>query len=167
VAELDEIFTDSKQAATMEDLNKMRYLEMCLKEALRLYPSVPFISRLLNEEVQMTNYLIPSGTTCHVHIFDLHRDSSIYPAPDDFIPERFNQENSAKRHPFAYIPFSAGPRNCIGQRFALYELKSVISTILRNFRLEPVTKPHQIVFSADLVLRCRDPIKVKILNRIS
>lgn len=60
------------------------------------------------------NYEIPAKTTCTIHIFDLHRRSDLYPNPLVFNPERFSYENSIGRHPFAYIPFSAGPRNCIG-----------------------------------------------------
>ena len=62
-------------------------------------------------------YIIPKGTSCNIHIFDMHRDPKIYPNPLKFDPDRFLAENCAKRHRFAYIPFSAGPRNCIGNIF--------------------------------------------------
>lgn len=63
-----------------------------------------------------TGYFIPKGTILQLHIFDLHRDPRIYPDPIKFDPDRFLPENYNNRHPFAYLPFSAGPRNCIGKQ---------------------------------------------------
>ncbi|XP_077295540.1 cytochrome P450 4C1-like [Arctopsyche grandis] len=163
--EINEILGESNAQVTIDDLNKMRYLERCIKEALRLYPSVPFIGREILEDLQLRDYVVPAGTSCNIHIFDLHRDPVIYPNPEKFDPDRFLPENSAKRHPFAYVPFSAGPRNCIGQKFAILEEKAVISAILRNFKLEPVTRPNDIIFSLDIVLRSRDPVKVKFVSK--
>lgn len=97
------------------DTQKVPYLERCIKEGLRLYPSVPMISRSAGcDYVTSSGYKIPSGTTLHIHIFDLHRKPDIYPDPERFDPDRFLKENCVDRHPFAYLPFSAGPRNCIG-----------------------------------------------------
>ena len=116
--ELRDIFgEDTERAATSGDLANMKYLEMCLKESLRLYQSVPIITRTIGEDVVIEDKLIPAGTNCIMGPCLLHRDPSIYPDPDAFIPERFLPENCAKRHPYAYLPFSAGPRNCIGQKY--------------------------------------------------
>ncbi|KAK8397248.1 hypothetical protein O3P69_004746 [Scylla paramamosain] len=112
--ELDSIFKGSDRAATVEDLRSMRYTENCIKEALRLFPSVPYIGRVLKEDVTIDGYLIPKDTTIFIFNYALHRDASEFPDPEKFDPDRFLPENSANRHPFSYIPFSAGPRNCIG-----------------------------------------------------
>ncbi|XP_072937009.1 uncharacterized protein [Epargyreus clarus] len=165
VAELQEIFGDTKRAATMDDLNQMHYLERCIKETLRLYPPVPFISRRLCETTKLSNYTVPEGTFIHIHIYDLHRRPDLFENPLQFNPDRFLPENCAKRHTFAYIPFSAGPRNCIGQKFAMMEMKSVLSAILRNFELVPVTKVSDLVFTADIILRNSEPIFVKFIKR--
>lgn len=139
----------------------MTYLERCLKECLRLYPSVPFIARTLNEDVQTkTGYTLPKNAMIHIHIYDLHRNPQLYPDPEKFDPDRFLLENLKERHPFAYIPFSAGPRNCIGQRFAMLELKSVVCAILKKFFLEPFDTPKDIKHITDLVLRCEAGIRV-------
>uniref|UniRef100_UPI003B75B36C cytochrome P450 4C1-like n=1 Tax=Ostrinia nubilalis TaxID=29057 RepID=UPI003B75B36C len=163
--ELREVFGASERSATMEDLTKLRYLECCIKESMRLYPPVPFISRTLTENVKLGEYIIPKGTYCHIHIFDLHRREDLYPNPTQFIPDRFLPENCIGRHPFAYIPFSAGPRNCIGQKFAMLEMKSAVSAILRRFQLVPVTRPEDLKLASDLVLRNSEPVYVSFIRR--
>ncbi|XP_049879701.1 cytochrome P450 4C1-like [Pectinophora gossypiella] len=165
VAELHEIFGESDRPATIEDLNRMRYLDCCIKESMRLYPPVPFISRNIDETVELSNYKIPPGTMCHIHIFDLHRREDLFQNALQFEPDRFLPKNSVGRHPYSYIPFSAGPRNCIGQKFATLEMKSCVSATLRNFALEPVTKEADIEIISDLVLRNHGPVSVKMMPR--
>lgn len=95
---------------------EMKFMERCIKECLRLYPSVPFISRTAGEEIKThSGYVIPKGCNINIYIYDLHRSAQYWKDPDKFNPDRFLPENIAARHPFAYLPFSAGPRNCIGQ----------------------------------------------------
>ncbi|XP_053613653.1 cytochrome P450 4C1-like [Plodia interpunctella] len=165
VQELHEIFGQSLRSATIDDLSKMKYLECCIKESLRLYPPVHFISRNLNETVQLSNYTVPPGTLCHIHVYDLHRRGDLYKDPEKFDPDRFSPENCIGRHPYAYIPFSAGPRNCIGQKFAMLEMKLVVSALLREYQLYPVTTPADIKISADLVLRNSGPVSVRFEKR--
>ncbi|CAG4966752.1 unnamed protein product [Colias eurytheme] len=163
--ELKTIFQGSDRLPTMDDLNDMKYLECCIKESLRLYPSVPFIARYLNEDVVLSGYTVPKDVACHIHIYDLHHREDIYPDAEKFIPERFLPENVVKRHRYAYLPFSAGPRNCIGQKFAFLEMKTVISGLLRKFKIEPVTKPNEVIFTADVVLRSTHPLYVRFRPR--
>lgn len=159
----------------------MNYVERVIKESLRLYPSVPFIQRITDEEVHTyTGYTIPAQSLISIHIYDMHRNAELYPEPNNFDPDRFLPENSQKRHPFAYLPFSAGPRNCIGgypypltgladntyltfagQRFAFMELKSLISSVLRKFVLHPIDTPKSITLMPDLVLRSKRGIRIK------
>ncbi|CAH0730293.1 unnamed protein product, partial [Brenthis ino] len=157
------IFGTSKRTATMSDLAEMKYLECCIKESLRLYPPVYFISRTCDDPLNLKNYKCPPGIDCVILIIDLHRRSDQFVEPMRFKPERFMEEPTW--HPFAYIPFSAGPRNCIGQRFAMMEMKLVLSAALRKYRLLPVTRPLDINFIADIILRPKDPIYVKFEER--
>ncbi|KAL0901436.1 hypothetical protein ABMA27_006694 [Loxostege sticticalis] len=163
--ELDEIFGKSSRPTTMDDFSKMHYLECCIKETLRLYPPVHFIARRLGETVQLDNYTVDEGTICVILIYDMQRREDLFKDPLKFDPERFSPENNFKRHPYSYIPFSAGPRNCIGQKFAMLEMKSALSAVLRKFRLEPVTRHSDIEITADIVLRTSHPIYVKFIKR--
>ncbi|CAK1601226.1 unnamed protein product [Parnassius mnemosyne] len=163
--EMLSIFGESQRRPNLEDLSKMKYLECCIKESLRLYPSAPIISRHITEEVELSGYKIPSDTLCNIHVYDIHHNEKLYPNPEKFIPERFLSENNTLRHPYAYLPFSAGPRNCIGHKFAMMEMKIIMSSLLRRFRLEPVTKPDDITFTCELVLRATHALFVRFLER--
>lgn len=108
-------------------------------------------------------YTLPAGTQAHLHILDIHRDPDLWPRPDVFDPDRFLPEHSRKRHPFAYIPFSGGFRNCIGQKFAMFELKAVVGLLLRNFVLEAIDTTEHMRPIIDLVLRTKDQLRVKFI----
>ncbi|GFT97852.1 cytochrome P450 4c3 [Nephila pilipes] len=113
--ELDRIFgDDAERPIETEDLKDMNYLDRVLKESQRLYPSVPTIARRITDDTTICGYPIPKESSCIVLVHQLHRNEAVFPDPEKFDPDRFLPENSANRHPFAYIPFSAGPRNCIG-----------------------------------------------------
>nr|AUB85739.1 CYP4V29 [Penaeus japonicus] len=154
--ELDAVFQGSDRQATMADLRELKYLDMCMKESLRIFPSVPSIIREIKEEIQIKNYRIPAGTSIAIHVYRLHRDPEHFPDPDAFDPDRFLPENCNKRHPYAYVPFSAGPRNCIGQKFAQMEMKVVLSSILRNFRVESDIPWKDMRVLGELILRPKE-----------
>lgn len=114
--EMDSLFGGSDRPATIKDLNEMKYLERVIKESMRMYPPVPFIGRITSEEVEIAGYQIPKNCFINIEIFKILRDPDHFPNPEKFDPDRFLPENSNSRHPYAYIPFSAGPRNCIGKQ---------------------------------------------------
>lgn len=158
--ELQTIFGKNRRSTTMKDLSEMKYLEQVIKESLRLYPSVPFIMRHVNEDVNIAGYDIPAGTTIGINIREMHRNPDYFPNPTKFNPDNFLPEICKKRHPFAYVPFSAGPRNCIGQKFALMEEKTVISAIIRKYKLKSLEKPDDIKYYPELVLKSQTGIKM-------
>jgi len=134
--EMKDIFGASNRQCSFEDLSQMKYLEYCIKESLRLYSSGALYERKINRDIQLGDYLIPAGCNLNIMAYGLHRNPRIYPNPLVYDPERFYPDQSAERHPYAFIPFSAGPRNCIGQRFAMIEQKTILSTLIRRYRFE-------------------------------
>ncbi|XP_011501315.1 PREDICTED: cytochrome P450 4c3 [Ceratosolen solmsi marchali] len=167
--ELDSIFSEGiyDRRPTLRDLKGMKYLDKCIKEALRLYPSVPILGRKVSKDIQIGKYTVPKGTTALVVLPVLHRDPEVFQNPEKYDPERFSYENTIGRHPYAYIPFSAGPRNCIGQKFALLEEKVLISGVLRKYRLEATERREDITTTAELVIRAKNGLHIRIHPRFT
>ncbi|ODM96682.1 Cytochrome P450 4C1 [Orchesella cincta] len=165
--ELDSIFgNDKDRHVTTEDLSKMKYLELVLKESLRVYPSVPFIQRHLTSDLKIDeNTIIPGDVTVALFIYSIHKNPKYFPEPHVFKPERFITVDGETRNPFAYIPFSAGPRNCIGQKFAMMEEKIIIANMLRNFEIKSIKSPKDMVIQSELTIRSPDGIKIQLTPR--
>ncbi|XP_023309751.1 cytochrome P450 4d2 [Anoplophora glabripennis] len=158
------IFEDNiNRKSTHNDLQEMKYLEMVIKEALRLYPPVPVFGRATTQDVQYKGNRIPKDVNVTVLSYSILRDPDNFENPEKFDPDRF--ENSDGTRPYSYIPFSAGPRNCIGQRFAMLELKSTLSRILRSFELHPPQCEHKIILISEAVLKSKNGIKIKLTQR--
>ncbi|XP_011706829.1 PREDICTED: probable cytochrome P450 6a13, partial [Wasmannia auropunctata] len=100
---------------TYDSVNKITYLHKVINETMRKYPPVPILNRICTKEINLptTNIHVPKGTLITIPVLGLHRDPSIYPDPDKFDPERFNADKIEERHPYTYLPFGEGPRNCI------------------------------------------------------
>ncbi|XP_067120808.1 LOW QUALITY PROTEIN: cytochrome P450 4c3-like [Centruroides vittatus] len=163
--ELYRIFGDNRERPiTCDDLRDMKYMECVIKETLRLYPPVPFISRCHSEEFKIGSITIPKNALIPIIIHTIHRDPEFYSDPEMFNPERFYRE-LGRKNPFVYIPFSAGPRNCIGQKFALMEEKVVIANVLRHFRIYAKEKPDKMIECGQLVLRSVNGIHLKFERR--
>uniref|UniRef100_A0AC34QXY8 Cytochrome P450 n=1 Tax=Panagrolaimus sp. JU765 TaxID=591449 RepID=A0AC34QXY8_9BILA len=149
--EIDEVIGDQIRDVTFEDIGRLKYLEACLKETLRMYPSVPLIARQTVEDTQIKDKILPAGTGVVIVASMVHRDPRYWENPEVFDPERFL--DSELKHPYQYIPFSAGSRNCIGQRFAMMEEKCIIARILREFKVQSKVRTDQLRLAADLIIR--------------
>lgn len=125
--------------------SEMPCLHQVVYETMRIYPILPFLDRVcINPDgyslEPFSDFKIPFGMPVYIPIFALHRNEKNFPDPMKFDPERFSPDNISKIKPFTNLPFGSGPRNCIGERFGLMQVKSGIVNILKDFRLEPSEK---------------------------
>ncbi|XP_003506579.1 cytochrome P450 3A9 [Cricetulus griseus] len=127
----------NKAPATYDALVQMEYLDMVVNETLRLYPVGGRIERVCKTDVEVNGALIPKGTLVVVPTFALHKDPKCWPEPEEFCPERFNKKNQGSINPYTFLPFGDGPRNCIGMRFALMNMKVALVRVLQNFSFQP------------------------------
>ncbi|XP_032124562.1 cytochrome P450 4F11-like [Sapajus apella] len=134
-----------------DDLAKLPFLTMCMKESLRLHPPVPTTIRCCTQDMVLPDsQVIPKGVACLISIIGIHHNPTVWPDPEVYDPFRFDPENIKERSPLAFIPFSAGPRNYIGQAFAMAEMKVVLALTLMRFRVlpdrtEPGRKPEMVM----------------------
>ncbi|XP_072609187.1 cytochrome P450 3A12-like isoform X4 [Vulpes vulpes] len=134
--EIDATFPN-KAAPTYEALIQMEYLDMVLNETLRLYSIAGRLERVCKKDVEISGVFIPKGTVVMVPTFILHRDQNLWPEPEEFRPERFSRKNKDSINPYTYLPFGTGPRNCIGMRFAIMNMKLALVRVLQNFSFKP------------------------------
>jgi cytochrome P450 len=121
-----------------EDLPKFSYARQIIEEAMRLYPAGWLLSRKALGDDRLGDYFVPAGTELYLPVYFLQRHPDLWDEPDRFNPDRFQPENSKNRYRLATIPFSAGPRNCIGTHFARIEMQIHLMTIARYLQLQYV-----------------------------
>lgn len=124
-----------------EELQKMKYLDQVVSEALRMWPAAPMIDRQCSKtfmlEYDGKKLEFEAGKNFYMLIYGIHHDEKYFPNPEQFDPDRFSEENKNKINRDAYIPFGVGPRNCVGSRFALMEMKAIFYALLLEFNFEP------------------------------
>jgi cytochrome P450 len=137
------------------DMPRLAYTAMVIKETLRLFPPVPTIARQAIEEDEIAGFRIAAGTLVRVKPGLIHRHPDFWTEPDRFVPERFSSGDSPAHVPYTYIPFGAGPRTCIGNHFAMLEMRLALAMIVRAVRFRPVKgRPPDLVLS-NITLRPR------------
>jgi cytochrome P450 len=133
---LDEIdAVTAGRPVTSDDVSKLGYTRQVFSEAMRLYPPAPIITRTALSDFHLGEYLIPAGTVLIVPIYAVHHHASLWLDPEVFNPDRFSPENTKARHRYAYMPFGAGPRVCIGNAFAVMEAVAILAVLLQKVRL--------------------------------
>jgi cytochrome P450 family 4 subfamily V len=163
--EVDCILGDDHHDITIDDTNKLKFTDCFIKETFRLYPQAPWFNRTTSEQCTFGGFNVPKGCAVGVLVTQLHRDPEFFPDPEKFDPDRWLDDGMAARHPFCYLPFSAGIRNCIGQRFAMLELKTVMCHILRRYNVVCSTKREDIVATALLILKPLKPVLIQLKRR--
>uniref|UniRef100_A0A3P8NVI2 Thromboxane-A synthase n=1 Tax=Astatotilapia calliptera TaxID=8154 RepID=A0A3P8NVI2_ASTCA len=133
--EVDDFYTrhDSPDYTNVQEL---KYLDMVICEALRLYPPGFRFAREIEHDCVVNGQQLPKGAILDIPAGFLHYDPEHWPEPEKFIPERFTPEAKAARHPFVYLPFGAGPRNCVGMRLAQLEIKMALMHLFHNFSIK-------------------------------
>ncbi|MFC5825023.1 cytochrome P450 [Nonomuraea insulae] len=162
-AELDEVLGE-RAAPEYADLKRLTYLDMSLKESMRLYPPGPYGARETTEDLTLGDYHIPAGTTIFYPFWAVHLNPDHWPDPRAFIPDRFTPEEQAKRPRYAFIPFGLGPRSCEGAGLAMVEAELVLAVLLRRFRFEPVAG-HPVVPVERFVLWAESDILLRVTER--
>ena len=151
-------------APTLTEMEELCYTRQVIDEALRLYPPGWVLSRRTVEADVLGGYPVAAGTNVLLPLYLLHRHPRFWKDPEAFDPGRFAPEHESQRPRFAYMPFAAGPRHCIGETFALYEMQMHLYKVARRYRLRYVPdKPLEL--EAQINLRTRHPLHMRLEAR--
>ena len=151
-AEVDRVL--GRRVPTTADLDALTYTEQVINETLRLYSPIHSISRVALTDDTLGGYHIPAGATMYVSLFATHRLPALWPDPNRFDPDRFAPDKVERRPRFAFIPFAAGHRNCVGASTALVELKLAVAMIAQRYELT-VAPGHRVEGEAGTTMRPR------------
>jgi enediyne biosynthesis protein E7 len=150
--------------ATYADLERLPYTLAVLQEALRLYPPAWILTRRTIGQDKLGGYDVPPGTDVFLSPFVIHRHPAFWDNADRFDPGRFEPGRSEARHKFAYLPFGAGPRHCIGENFSIFEMMLHVNGAARRFRLRP-TDTEPVTMEARINLRTTRDIQMMVEKR--
>ena len=162
---LQEEIDEAEGENILEIIQKLKLLDCVIKESLRLYPPVAAIGRRMEEDTVIGGQTFYKDTTIVINIFGLHRNEEYWENPLKFNPYRFMGDEFQQRNPYCYIPFSAGPRNCIGQKFALLEVKICLYYVLKTFNLTSIQAEKEIELCTDMITLSRNGVLIKFERR--
>ena len=163
---VDEISEACETHSTLIDrVRSLKYMECVIKESLRVYPPVGGMGRELKKDAELNGHVFPKGTLLVIDTFSMHSNPAYWKDPLLFEPDRFQGKESSKRNPYCFVPFSAGPRNCLGQKYAMLEEKVYLYHILRAFEVNSLQTPDEIVVGTDAITYSMNGINVKFTAR--
>ncbi|NXV98553.1 CP3AL protein, partial [Calonectris borealis] len=165
---LEEINTilPNKAPLTYEAMMQLEYLDMVVNETLRLFPLGGRLERACKKDIEINGVTIPKGSVVMIPSYILHHNPEYWPNPEEFRPERFSKENKEAIDPYTYLPFGAGPRNCIAMRFALLILKVAITILLQHFTFQTCKETQiPLKLSPRSILRPEKQIILKFVPR--
>ena len=160
-----EIDNASVSENLFDKIRNMKYLEYVIKESLRLYPPIPFYARVLEKDTLIDGHVFPKGAAVVIDVISIHTNPEDWDDPLSFNPDRFGEEKCLKRKPYTYLPFSAGPRNCIGQKFAMLEEKIFVYFILSNFQINSVQDDKDVEEYCPLIHASANGLYIEFHNR--
>ncbi|KAK7598041.1 hypothetical protein V9T40_006277 [Parthenolecanium corni] len=149
----------------ISDIQKLPYLDQVLKEIQRRFTTLPIIFRKITEDAKINNVIYPAGTALLLSLANVHLDPALYPNPYQFNPDNFSPENVANRPKGSFVPFSAGPRNCIGMQIALVVMKQFIVSSLRSFSFHTTLKMEDIDLRVGFVSHNKSGCPVSLCKR--
>ncbi|XP_041564231.1 probable cytochrome P450 313a4 isoform X2 [Drosophila elegans] len=153
---------------TYADTQQMVYLDMILNESMRVIPPVPVVSRQTSQDLKLSNgVVIPRGVQIAIDIYHIHRSKEIWgPEAETFNPDHFLPHNIQEKHPYAFIPFTKGIRNCIGWRYALISTKVTLAKLLRNYRFKTSFPFEDLCFVEDIAIKLKTVPLLELQKRI-
>jgi cytochrome P450 len=161
--EIKEVVGDCKEV-TDSMIEQMKYLKACIKESLRINPTVNGTTRTTEHDIVLSGYRIPKGTVLLAVNYIPCRNEKYFPEPLQYRPERWLRGNEeSNNHPFVLMPFGFGPRMCIGKRIAEQEIRVLVLKIIQNFKIE--NKTEDLGFYTKLVNIPDKPLKFKFTQR--
>lgn len=152
-------------ALSVGECKQLQYMEMVIKESMRLYSPIPLMVKKVKRDLKVKEHTVPAGSTALVCFTLLHNDPALFERPHAFLPERFSGEKCTHRKAHAFIPFSIGPRSCIGKGLAMLEIKLVLAAILRRYHLVAVTKRDELRLGFAAVLKLNSPVFIRFEDR--
>ncbi|XP_017037854.1 probable cytochrome P450 313a4 [Drosophila kikkawai] len=167
--EIRSLFPDTGDfEVTYNDVQQMVYLDLILNESMRVVPPVPVVSRQTSQELKLSNgIVIPQGVQIAIDMFHMHRSKKIWgPEAETFNPDHFLPHNIQDKHPYAFIPFTKGIRNCIGWRYALISAKVTLAKLLRNYRFRTSFPFEDLYFVEDITLKLKVVPLIELQKRI-
>ncbi len=162
--ELDEVFAE-KDRLTFDALQRLEYTRCVIQESMRLYPPAWALDRVAEQDDEISGITIRKGTMIIPFLYGLHHAKAHWQKPERFRPERFTKEESVDRHPYAYLPFGSGPRQCIGNNVAMMEMQLVVARIMKDYDVEANHPAENVELLPLVTLRPKGSVWVKFRRR--